>query len=560
LTGRGRAGELAQRAETGLGIACPISIGPATIHRVNSASDQQLLREYRECQSESAFGELVRRHVDLVYSVARRILHDASLAEDATQSVFLALAQNASKLADRPVLTGWLHRTARNIAAATIRSDVRRRAREQQTAVMKEILGDEPGAIWEQIAPHLDAAVAQLNDADRDALLLRFFHRKSANQIAEILGISAEASQKRISRALGRLRVLLTRHGVGATSGALALAISNHAVQAAPAGLSAAISAAAVLSNSAAAAMTAATATQGAFMTILQKSLVATAIVAAVGTGMYEAHRASVLQGRVQEFGQQQTQFAGRIADLESDLSAATAQLNAARDESEQLRQNTGELLRLRGEVTRLRADLRQSAQPDAGSSGVTEVALKSWLERAKEFKRLPERMPDKSIPELQLLTEEDWLELAKEPLGHSAEQVNLADEATARLILSSVRAKAKDKLMRVFSRALEGFAKANQGQLPTDPLQLKPYLMNSEFLGPARAIEIPDNAVDDTILGRYEILQRGKLGDVPNDSTILAEKAPVDGQYDTRLKLGKSWMAVGGLDEYSPGKGLTIE
>src|SRR5438046_5213176 len=171
---------------------------------MNNLTDQQLLRDYTERRAEVAFAELVRRHVDLVYSAALRMVRDAHLAEDVTQSVFVALARNAPQLISRPVLSGWLHRTAQNLAANVVRSDVRRRAREQEAAVMNELLSAEPDHVWEQIAPHLDAALGELSEPDRDALLLRYFERKSAHEIAEILGTSEDAAQKRVSRPVER--------------------------------------------------------------------------------------------------------------------------------------------------------------------------------------------------------------------------------------------------------------------------------------------------------------------------------------------------------------------
>src|SRR5213594_961209 len=125
---------------------------------MDSLTDQQLLRDYTERRSEAAFAELVRRHVDLVYSAALRMVRDPHLAEDVAQGAFVALAQNARQLTDRPVLSGWLHRTAQNLAANTIRSDVRRRAREQEAAAMNELFTAESDATWDSIAPHLDAA------------------------------------------------------------------------------------------------------------------------------------------------------------------------------------------------------------------------------------------------------------------------------------------------------------------------------------------------------------------------------------------------------------------
>src|SRR4051794_30200823 len=129
---------------------------------MNGLTDQELLRDYAEHRCEQAFAEIVRRHVDFVYSAALRMVRDAHLAEDVTQGVFVALARNARQLTRHPILSGWLHRTAQNIAVKTIRSDVRRRAREQEAVAMNEL--QEPAADWEQIAPHLDDALGELSE------------------------------------------------------------------------------------------------------------------------------------------------------------------------------------------------------------------------------------------------------------------------------------------------------------------------------------------------------------------------------------------------------------
>src|SRR5678815_4083327 len=111
---------------------------------MNDVTDQQLLRDYFEGQLETAFSELVQRHIDFVYSAALRMVRDPHLAQDVTQATFTALAQNARQLSKHPVLSGWLHRTAQNLAAKTIRSDVRRRAREEEAATMNELVTSEP--------------------------------------------------------------------------------------------------------------------------------------------------------------------------------------------------------------------------------------------------------------------------------------------------------------------------------------------------------------------------------------------------------------------------------
>ena len=77
---------------------------------MNQSSDQDLLREYAQGGSEAAFSELTRRYVDLVYSAALRLVRDSALAEDVSQSVFLALARNCNNVGKTARLPGWLHK------------------------------------------------------------------------------------------------------------------------------------------------------------------------------------------------------------------------------------------------------------------------------------------------------------------------------------------------------------------------------------------------------------------------------------------------------------------
>ena len=178
------------------------------------------------------------------------MVRDPRLAQDVSQGVFIALARSAQQLAEHPVLAGWLHRTTQNIAGQAIRTEVRRRGREQEAAAMNE-LNSAPDAAWEDIAPHLDVALGELSEPDRDVLLLRYFEKKSARELAGILGIRDEAAQKRANRAVERLRERLAQRGVTAGAGGLVIAVSAQAVQAAPAGLAASISAAALAGTAA---------------------------------------------------------------------------------------------------------------------------------------------------------------------------------------------------------------------------------------------------------------------------------------------------------------------
>ena len=123
---------------------------------MHEPSDGILLKEYTR-GSEGAFEEVVRRHLNLVYSAAVRLAGSAS-AEDVAQMVFVAMGQRARELSGRESVAGWLHTATRFAAAKLVRSEVRRSAREKELVEMSIQSGKQaPG--WEEIKTHLDEIV-----------------------------------------------------------------------------------------------------------------------------------------------------------------------------------------------------------------------------------------------------------------------------------------------------------------------------------------------------------------------------------------------------------------
>jgi RNA polymerase sigma factor (sigma-70 family) len=200
--------------------------------------DSELLRHYAGTKSEEAFAELVRRHLDLVYSVAlRQVNGDAHLAQDVAQTVFTDLARKAALLSRRATLTGWLYTSAHFAAAKVVRAENRRRDREEK--FMREPISETaPEPDWNKLRPVLDEAMHKLKESDREAILLRYFENRQFAEIGEKFGLNENAARMRVERALEKLRAVFLRRGIAATT-TLASVISANAVQNAPAGLAA---------------------------------------------------------------------------------------------------------------------------------------------------------------------------------------------------------------------------------------------------------------------------------------------------------------------------------
>ena len=478
-------------------------------------SDLELLDEYARQGSEEAFSALVHRHLDLVYSAALRQAKSPQLAEEVAQSVFTDLSQNAHKLKPDTIMSAWLYQVTRRTAIDVIRRESRRQFRERTALEMTDMNSNI--SEWTRVESLLEDAMEALEETDRSAILLRYFENKSLREVGQSLGTSDDAAQKRVSRAVERLREFFTKRGVTVGASGLVVIISANAVQAAPVGLTATIATAAALAGTTIAATTTATAAKAIAMTTLQKIIIGATLMTAVGTGIYEARHAANLLSQVQTFQLQATVNAQQIQRLNRERDEAIDTQAALRQENEQLRQTIADVPELRAEVARLRKMQQQPTQSKPATADMNDPFTQSILAltaRARELNRYLEQMPDKKIPELELLSENDWLRAAKE--------AKFDTDADVRKALSKLRDFAKDKLP--IGSALYSFTRANNGQLPTDLSQLRPYF------------KLP---VDDAILERYKLLHTGNLSEFPAGEWLVAEKAPVDKDYDTLAIFG---------------------
>src|SRR6478752_4703136 len=146
-----------------------------------------LLAEFRATRAETAFGEVVRRYTNLVYSIARRRVTDVTLAQEVNQIVSIRLAKAPPKLDSEAQFLAWLHRTTVHVSIDLWRSETRRRAREQHAVAMQSDPTEE--VAWNELRPILDEALDGLNEADRQVILLRFFEQKTMADLGRAFGV-----------------------------------------------------------------------------------------------------------------------------------------------------------------------------------------------------------------------------------------------------------------------------------------------------------------------------------------------------------------------------------
>ena len=205
-------------------------------------SDLELLREYVEDHSETAFVELVDRHLNMVWGVAQRTTKDADLASDVAQEVFSDLAQKSSRLSPQIVLAAWLHRAASLAAAKCVRTYVRRSERERKAMDLHhQNLEQKSDESSDALLPLLDEGLECLSDKDRHAVVLRFFGHKSFAAVGTELGVSEDTAQKRVSRAIEKLRNYFRREGIAVGTATISSSLSAASAYTAPTELAAAV-------------------------------------------------------------------------------------------------------------------------------------------------------------------------------------------------------------------------------------------------------------------------------------------------------------------------------
>lgn len=333
-------------------------------------TDAELLKRYVSDNAETAFTALVARHVAVVYGAAFRQLGNPALAEDVTQEVFVTLARKAVWLTGHSSLVGWLYRTAVHLAQHEARAAQRRHQREQIAIELGTTMKPDESLLAD-LLPVLDEALLELRAADRDALVLRFFARKSLREVGNALGVREDAAQKRVAKGVDALTESFRRRGFRvAGTAAVALLLQQASAGAVPAGL-AALASKAALSAGTAASLGSLTLPIVKIMSLTKTQTTALCVALAVMPLGYEWHALISAERTRDQLNQQ-------LKTLRADTVAR---------EREQVRAE-----RRFTELERRLASTRANATPAVASSAVNDKDLYLWDENSP-YVRVPKQI-----------------------------------------------------------------------------------------------------------------------------------------------------------------------
>ncbi|HVS54433.1 MAG TPA: hypothetical protein VHD62_18900 [Opitutaceae bacterium] len=204
-------------------------------------------------------------------------------------------------------------------------------------------------------------------------------------------------------------------------------------------------------------------------------------------------------------------------AGFRQTLAAQTASTRSVQHRIDEAKDDTAQLAAIAAAMRRAPPD---SGRPVNVTGPVDPGEVARWLERVKKLRQAFADRPAQKIPQLALLSDREWVELARTADLDTGEGLARA--------LSAARTAAKSRFSGLLFGALQEYLKANGNELPTDLTDLLSYFeADSEM--PAR----PDAAM----LAQYELTASGKIADAP-DGVILKEKAVVDERFDQRTEI----------------------
>ena len=173
------------------------------MHELRETTAESLMLLYQSHLDAGAFEEIVARFLAPALAVAKQLLADASLAEDAVQETFLRLVSKRKQYDPALPFSSWFYTVLRNVCRDMLRRRSRHAAALKDVAAHRTVRPPIPPALGEDLRT---TSLATLPERNRVVLHLRIVDRLSFREVGKALGISEEAAKKRAQRGLRQLR------------------------------------------------------------------------------------------------------------------------------------------------------------------------------------------------------------------------------------------------------------------------------------------------------------------------------------------------------------------
>jgi hypothetical protein len=268
-------------------------------------------------------------------------------------------------------LAGWLYRHSHLKALEAVRAEGRRRLREEKACLI-DTPAHEPA--WQSILPLLDQAMQRLNPAERDAIVLRFFENYDLRTVGKSLGLSEDAAQKKVSRALEKLQSILSRQGVDSPTKALASCLAFQ--------WSKPVSVALINSICAAAAPLHTSALTTYILPFMASAKIKLGVAATLTATLVTT---TVLQHQAdRRLRAENLALQDHLAQTEESLAAQSAAAQSRSSELKRLRTDNADLLRLRNQVDQLKRerDKLLAASSTRGNQPALPTPSPAWVEQ----------------------------------------------------------------------------------------------------------------------------------------------------------------------------------
>jgi RNA polymerase sigma factor (sigma-70 family) len=419
--------------------------------------DFEQLQRFARHGEQSAFADVVRQHIDLVFGTALRKLEDPGAAQEVAQNVFTALAHKAWRFAPDDSLPAWLHKTALLESKSWLRGELRRRRREQTAAELGTTMtppNEQPAL--NALVPLLDEALLSLREKDRTALLLRFYESRSLHDVGTSLGVNEDTAQKRVQGALEKISKFFRNRGFKTASVAASAAALQQTAASASVATASAVTAAVL--KTAPPAVMGMTALLARLATLTKPQVAAVATSVAILAVAWQWHENQSARTMAQQ--------------LASQLENTRLEQNALNGEIERLQNTTNRLTTTLAKLTEQAKHTAQETRAfEAWKTRTRQVLLADdyhWPDNSP-FVRIPKRLVGQIDPGLSVIQPGVFTPEARELLGLTSDERRAAEKSLGSYL---------DTMNKLVESRLFETNRPLHGTIPEDALASKIFAM----------------------------------------------------------------------------------